>query len=252
MRDDLSLILFNTQNLYVLGQNERYSFYTFQFYIVLMITAHQSKNLSANARYQLCKLLYYSMTEFKGSIEKWQRIKINNQTVCNFIDDNNFMRIINDCFCFAYAFKNYGNCLDTLELSSHPLELKFGDIRQTSRGKDTSDVAINNVSKSLIREEILCNLGIKRKGVRGRCNLAGSSNNEDWKIEIPNDIDMSMIPNELIQICNNDFSQEQFLNSNSWKLTIFLNTITPTFIPKLYSSNSGAKIVNRNHNYNKK
>lgn len=44
-----------------------------------------------------------------------------------------------------------------LKLSAHPLELKFGVIRQTSRVKDTSDFAIQNVSKSLIREEILSN-----------------------------------------------------------------------------------------------
>lgn len=163
MRDDLSLILFNTQNLFILGQNERYSFFTFQFFIVLMITIHQSNNLSANARYQLCKLTYYSMTAFKKSIEKWQRTKILDQKVCNFIDNNNYMRFINNCFCFAYAFKHYGNSLDTVKLSSHPLELKFGDIRQTSRGKDTSDIAIHNVSKSLIREEILSNFGRKKK-----------------------------------------------------------------------------------------
>lgn len=45
------------------------------------------------------------------------------------------MRFINNCFCFAYTFKHYGYSLDTVKLSSHPMELKFGDVWQTSRGK---------------------------------------------------------------------------------------------------------------------
>lgn len=61
--------------------------------------------------------------------------KIYDQKICNFIDNNNFMRFINNCFCFAYTFKHYGYSLDTVKLSSHPMELKFGDVWQTSRGK---------------------------------------------------------------------------------------------------------------------
>lgn len=51
--------------------------------------------------------------------------------------------------------------------------------------------------------------------------MAGNSNNENWKIGIPSKIDMSQILGELLKICKKELSKDQFLNNNSWKLSIF-------------------------------
>ena len=35
-------------------------------------------------------------------------------------------------FCYSFAFKYFGDEINTINLSSHPLELKFGEISQGS------------------------------------------------------------------------------------------------------------------------
>ena len=65
MRDDLSLMIFNTENLFNSGMNGYLSFFTFEFIIVIMLTIIQSPNLSVQARIDLCRLGFYSMRTIK-------------------------------------------------------------------------------------------------------------------------------------------------------------------------------------------
>ena len=80
-------------------------------------------------------------------------------------------------------------------------------------------------------------LGKNSNPIKGRCNIAGSVNSEEWNIDIPEDIDTSNIPNEIITICRNQISQNHFEQMNIWKLTKFLNEQTPTLIPNLSGIN---------------
>lgn len=129
------------------------------------------------------------------------------------------MRIQNNFLCYAYAFKNFPEKLSTSMLSSHPLELTFGEIRQCLRGNDTSENAIHAVSKNQLRNNFLKDLGKNSNSIKGKFNIAGSVNSEEWNIDIPEDIDTSNIPNEIITICRNQISQNHFEQMNIWKLT---------------------------------
>ena len=248
MRDDLALYLYNTFNLHLLGENSHFQFYSFQFILVLLLTSIQSNNLSVKARIDLCKTDYYTMMLFKRKSEQWQRMKINEQNVVKFFDNNNFHRIVNNLFCYSFVFKNYSDQISTENHTSHPLELRFGDIRQGSRGDDSSDKALFFISKSIIREELLTNLGKKTSPVRGRCSISGSTESDNWKLNIPPSIQIDKIPNEMFQICNDQLTQEQFCKTNAWALTCFLKNNTPTIIPKLSGLNSGSRIQSRLHN----
>ena len=146
----------------------------------------------------------------------------------------------------------FGESLNTISLGSHPLELKFGEIRQGSNGNDTSENALYIISKSLIRERLLRNLGKNPNPVRGRCYLAGSKTSDGWDLDFPDTIIFDAIPKELISICNNEILPTDFFDSNAWKLTTFLREKTPTIIPKLSGVNSGTRIISRNHNYERK
>lgn len=88
-------------------------------------------------------------------------------------------------FCYSFAFKYFGNEISIVNLSSHPLELKFGEIRQVSGGDDTAENALYILSKSLIREELLTNNGKKTSPVRGRSNIGGSKTSDGWNLYIP-------------------------------------------------------------------
>ena len=55
MRDDLSLFLFNTENLYLLGLYGHFSFFAFQLISVIMLSVIQAKHLTSQARYTLFK-----------------------------------------------------------------------------------------------------------------------------------------------------------------------------------------------------
>lgn len=188
MRDDLSLIIFNTENLYNLGMNGHLSFFTFEFIIVIMLTIIQSPNLTAESRIQLCRLGFYSLRLIKQNSFAFQRTKINNEKICIFLDNNNYMRMINNFLCYAYAFVNFPEQIRTSRLSSHPLELTFGGIRQSSRGDDTFDNAIHAVSKGVIRESFLNDLGKSPKPVKSRCDIDGNTQSLDWNVGIPDEI----------------------------------------------------------------
>lgn len=186
MRDDLSLMLFNTENLYLLGIHGRYPFFSFQFIIVLSIVIIQSDNLSLNARIKLCKIGYNCIHKINENSVNYQRKKIaDSKYIVKFVDTNTFNRLSNNFLSYCYAFKYHGKYIQNSSLSSHPLELCFGRIRQGSNGNDTSDIALNYISKSLIRDRLLDKLGKKETPVRGRCNVAGSCYSENWNIDIP-------------------------------------------------------------------
>lgn len=261
IRDELSLRLFNTFNLHLLGENKHYQFFSFQFIFVLFLTVIQSLNLTAHARVELCKnfkiinnfkIIYYIMRRFKTYLGDWQRTKVKGLSVVNFIDNSNYIRIINNLFCYSFAFIYCSEDLNTSRLSTHPLELKFGEIRQGSQGKDTSQNAILILSKSMIRDELLNDLGKNPNPVRGRCKASGSTNNSEWTLNLPNDINFSVIPNELVQICNNEMTNDQFIESHTLRLTLFLFENTPTYIPNISNSNTGSRIISRILNHEKK
>lgn len=249
MRDDLSLIIFNTENLYNLGMNGHLSFFTFEFILVIMLTIIQSPVLTTEARIQLCRLGFYSLRLIKRNSFAFQRTKINNVKISIFLDNNNYMRMHNNFLCYAFAFNNYPEQIKTSRLSSHPLELTFGGIRQSSRGDDTCDNAIQVISKGLIRESFIQDLGKSQKPVKSRCEIDGNTQSFNWNEGIPDEIKLDEIPNELIMICNGQVSKDIFFQMNVWKLTVFLKDRSPTFVPNLSGPNSGTRIVSRNHNF---
>lgn len=61
--------------------------------LILFLTSIQSNNLSAKARIDFWKTDYFSMSDFKRYSQNWQRVKINNENIVNFIDNNNYHRI---------------------------------------------------------------------------------------------------------------------------------------------------------------
>ena len=101
------------------------------------------------------------------------------------------MRMPNNFLCYAYAFKNFPEKISTSMLSNHPLELTFWETRQCLRGNDTSENAIHAVPKNQLRNNFLNDLGKNSKSIKGRCNIAGRVNSEEWNINIPKDIDTS-------------------------------------------------------------
>ena len=250
MRDDLSLMLFNTENMYYLGISGHYPFFAYQFIPVLLIAVFQSRNLSLKARIQLCKVGYYCLKELNENSVEYNRKKINeNEYLVRYVDINTSNRLSNNFLCYAYAYKYHVQNIQSSSLSSHPLELSFGRIRQCSLGNDTNDMALNVVAKSQVRDRLLDNLGKKESSVRGRCDLAGSCYTDEWNIEIPETINCDQIPIEIIQICNNEIEDEEFLTSNIWNLINFLNQTSPTYVPNLSGANSGSRIISRCINY---
>ena len=172
-----------------------------------------------------------------------------NEKISIFLDNNNYVRMLNNFLCYAYAFVNYPDQIQISMLSSHPLELTFGGIRQCSRGNDTAQNAIHSVSKSQLRDNFLHDFGKSSNPVKGRCKIAGNTNSDAWVIDIPNDINTDFVPNEIIYICGNQIPFNQFAELNVWKLTLFLKEQTPTVIPNLSGDISGQRIINRLHNY---
>ncbi len=73
MRDDLSLVLFNSENLFVLGSEGHYPFFTIEFIEVIILAIIQSSNLSINSRIDLCRTGFYSLRNFKKKSYKFQR-----------------------------------------------------------------------------------------------------------------------------------------------------------------------------------
>lgn len=106
-------------------------------------------------------------------------------------------------------------------------------------------MALNYISKSLIRDRLLDKLGKKETPVRGRCNVAGSCYSENWNIDIPESINCDQIPVEILQICNKEINDESFLNTNIWNLVNFLNETSPTYVPNLSGDNAGSRIISR-------
>ena len=84
---------------------------------------------------------------------------------------------------------------------------------------------------------MLTNISKSTSSIRGRCNLAGSVSTNGWDLEIPETITLEKIPVELFNICNNMLIQQQFMETNVWKLACFLNEFTPTIIPNLFEQN---------------
>lgn len=167
----------------------------------------------------------------------------------SFVDSATYKRILNNSVVYGYAFKYHGDDLQTSSLTTHPLELQFGNIRDTSSGNDTLELALNCIAKTLIRDDIMNQLGGNKSIIRGRCNIAGSSTNDVWNIDIPDTIHMENISNEIISIGNKELTKEQFLQTNCWKLTLFLKENAPTIIPHIYGTISGSRIQTRLRNY---
>ena len=152
MKDDISLILINTENLVLLAENHHFSFFIFQFILVLMITVNQSKYLTSEARIELCKIGFYSLMKINNNSIDFQRKKVNSEFIARHFDSNTFNRISNNFLCFAFAFGYYDKNLKTSSLSSHRLELSFGRIREGSHRQDTSEIAVNVISKGKITD----------------------------------------------------------------------------------------------------
>lgn len=135
----------------------------------------------------------------------------------NFINNNYCKRIINNLFDYAFAFLYFSESLNTISLSSHLLEFKFGEIRQGSNGNDTSENALYINSKSLFRERLLRNLGKNPNpvGRGGRYYLAGSKTSDGWDLYFTDTFVFDAIPKELISICNNEISPADFFYTNA-------------------------------------
>ena len=214
-----------------------------------LFLSYQSKNLSIDARIELCRIAFYCLRIINENSVDFQRKKVKDGYIVRYVDGNTFNRLSNNFLCYAHAFKYYGQNIQTSSLGTHPLELTFGRIRQGSFGNDTSEMAINIVAKGKMRDRLLSNLGKDQSTVKGRCNIAGSCQSEEWNLDIPNHIDYHAIPIEILQICDNEMQFEDFLNSNIWNLVVFLNENSPTYVPSLSGANSGSRIISRLHNY---
>ena len=245
-------MLFNTENMILLVKNCHFSFFVYQFIIVLMLSVNQSKSLTAKARIVLCRIGYDSLININNHSIDFQRKKIKGEFIARYVDSTTYNKMLSNFLCFAYAYINYAINLKTSSLCSHPLELSFGRIREGSRGKDTGDMAIHVIAKGKLRDRLLDKLGQKETAARGRCDIAGSFYSDGWDIDIPDGIDCSQIPNEVIQFYNNELSSNDFFNSNTWKLVVFLNENSPTVVPNLYGVNSGSRIFGRNCNLRSK
>ena len=241
MKDNLALMIINTENLLLFGQNEHYQFFTLLFVEVLILTVIQAKKLSIECRIDLCRICYNCITNLQNNCFKKQRSSKKSANFVSFLDNNTYQRMRNNLLCYAYAFKHYGRELSTDALSSHPLELTFGDIRRGSNGNDTSEMAIHSVAKSFIRDDLMNQFGKNVSPTRGRSYIAGSSYKDGWSINLPNDIDACSIQDEIIQIANGKLSFEQFKSTNTWKLSIFLKDNADTIVPNLYGNNSRSK-----------
>lgn len=115
-----------------------------------------------------------------------------------YIGTNTSNRLKSDFLCYAYAFKYYGSCVHATSLSSHPLELPFGRIREGSIGNDTTEMVSNIIAKRIFRYHLLDNLGHNESAVKGICENARSSFSQGWNIDIPKEIDCSKIQNEIM------------------------------------------------------
>lgn len=72
MRDDLSLVLFNSENLFVLGSEGHYPFFTIEFIEVIILAIIQSSNLSINSRIDLCRTGFYSLKNIKKIVPNFK------------------------------------------------------------------------------------------------------------------------------------------------------------------------------------
>lgn len=129
MKDNLALMKINTQNLLLLVQNEHYQFFTLLFVEVLILTVIQAKKLSIECRIDLCRICYDCITNLQNNCFKKQRSSKKSANFVSFLENNTYQQMRNNLLCYAYTFKHYGGELSTDTLSSHPLELTFGDIR---------------------------------------------------------------------------------------------------------------------------
>ena len=252
MRDNLALMLFNTKNVYLAGECEHYEFFVFLFILVVLLEIIQSKTLTIESRRDLCKVVYYSMKAIKDNSIDAQRARKNSKKNVCFVDTATYKRIINNLLCYSFAFKYYGENISTSRLSSHPLELVFGLIRQGSRGNDTAEAAERIISYSQIRDDFRNDLGKKRTHARGRCVIAGSTPSDGWNIDLPSEIELPMIPIEIIALCNKEMTVDDFKSSNVWALASFLDENSPTDVPNVAGNNSGSNIFCRLVNYERK
>ena len=248
MKDNLALMILNTENLVLFGQNRRFQIFILLFVEVLILTVIQAKKLSIECRINLCKICYECITNLHEHRFSKQRSNKKGERIVSFLDNNTYQRMKNNLLCYAFAFKYYGKELSTDTLSSHPLELTFGDIRQSANGNDTSEMAIHCVTKSIIRDELMSQYGKNVSPTRGRSYIAGSSFDDGWVINLPEDINVSLIKDEIISIVNEKLSFEEFEQTNTWKLSIFLRENAYTIVPNLSGNNSGTRIIDRYHN----
>ena len=154
--------------------------------------------------------------------------------------------------CYAFAFKYYGHELSTDVISTHHLELTFGNIRQGSHSNDSSKLAVNEVAKSFLRDDWIHQFAKNISPTRGWSYISGSSFSDVLEINISDEIISDSISNEIIQIANNELNHRQFMRTNTWKFSIFLNENAKTIVPNLAGDTSGMRIMNRYHSQNKK
>lgn len=238
----------NTENLVLFGQNRRFQFFILLFVEVLILTVIQAKKLSIECRINLCKICYECITNLHEHRFSKQRSNKKGESIVSFLENNTYQLNENNLLCYAFEFKYYGKELSTDTLSSHPLELTFGDIRQSANGNDTSEMAIHCVTKSIIRDELMSQYGKNVSPTRGRSYIAGSFFDDGWVINLPEDINVSLIKDEIISIVNEKLSFEEFEQRNSWKHSIFLRENANTIVPNISGNNSGTRIIDRYHN----
>lgn len=88
MKDNLALMILNTENLILFGLNRRFQFFILLFVEVLILTVIQAKKLSIECRINLCKICYECITNFHAHRFSKQRSKKKGQSIVSFLDNN--------------------------------------------------------------------------------------------------------------------------------------------------------------------
>lgn len=247
MRDDLALKLLNFDNLKKLANFEEYCCLVLFLPFVLFTNVLQSKNLSVNARKQLCFISYDIITLLYNESYNIQNVKSKNSQNVGYLRNSMRERAQNTIIGFAFALEYYGNTIMTSRLGTHIIEFIFGHMRNGCNGYDVLNKCVYQLVKSEVTKEILEKYDKEEMPIAGRAHPGGSCFSDQWNIDIDENINIDEVSKECIQLIHGKLN---YNNSNIRKLITFLSENAPK-VPEMNGSISCAKIHARQVHYSK-
>ena len=251
MRDDLALHIFHTDNLKQYFENEIWDAFVFILPYVLIVDVVNSSTLSIQGRLSLLHISYTlinTITSISDGPQLPREKKGKKQNAC-YITNNQKMRTMNDIVGFAHALTFSPNDIALSRLGTHPVEFKFGEMRDMSYGNNSAKSLTRMAAKADVTKDLLEKNGLTPKH-KGRVNFGGAHYTSEWTKDIPPEVDLNEINNEIIKLLHHEVKKEEIPCLQC--LVDFLNIESPCPVISLQGELSGTQIYSRNLHYKAK